>query len=148
LELDGWGSLKQDLINASGLSKDALHVYLGVLLLVAFAIFLRRRLHDPLVWLCVCAAVALNELTDYLHYLNSDPRYVTYTISDSLIDAFNSLAIPALVCLFKLDVRLPVRTSPPPSSRRLNLSEDEPDDSRSRGRSRSRNDSRAHRASY
>lgn len=143
-----WGSFKQDLINATGLSKDALHIYLGVLLLVAFAFCLRRRINDPVAWFCVLAAVVANELADYVHYLGSDHRYVTFTLWDAATDVINSLAIPALICALRPDGRLGLGAPAAAGSRPISGRNDERGDSRSRGHFRSSADRRRSSASF
>ena len=147
--MQDWGSFKQDLINATGLSKDALHIYLGVLLLVAFAFCLRRRINDPVAWLCVLAAVVANEFADYVHYLGSDHRYVTFTLWDAATDVINSLAIPALICALRPDGRLGLGATVSPAAEPVSAPRnDGRGDSRSRGHSRSSADRRRGSASF
>lgn len=59
-----WLLFKDELVRATALSRDALHIHLAVLAQVAAAVLLRRKLGDWLPWLAVFALALLNEAAD------------------------------------------------------------------------------------
>jgi hypothetical protein len=56
--------VKHIFMRATGLSKDALHVYIGLAILIAAAMVLRKRLSSILPWLVVFAIACIGELLD------------------------------------------------------------------------------------
>jgi hypothetical protein len=56
--------VKLAIVSATGLSRDALHVYLGLTVLFAAAIVLRQSLRSVIPWLIVLLAAVLLELGD------------------------------------------------------------------------------------
>src|SRR3546814_1166299 len=59
-----WGPLKTGFEKSVGLSADAIHVHVGVMLLFFFAWVTRRPLHDWRTWLMVFAVELANEIID------------------------------------------------------------------------------------
>lgn len=59
-----WLEAKSFLARTSAVSMDALHVIIGVILFLLFAIFLRRSLASWLPWLAVLLVVVINEMLD------------------------------------------------------------------------------------
>src|SRR3546814_5032740 len=59
-----WGPLKTGFEKSVGLSADAIHVHVGVMLLFFFAWVARRPLHDWRPWLMVFAVELANEIID------------------------------------------------------------------------------------
>src|SRR3546814_21052964 len=59
-----WGPLKTGFEKSVGLSADAIHVHVGVMLLFFFAWVTRRPLHDWRPWLMVFAVELANEIID------------------------------------------------------------------------------------
>ena len=59
-----WLLFKTELVRATALSRDALHIYLGLFAHVAAALLLRRNLGDWLPWLVVLALAVGNEFAD------------------------------------------------------------------------------------
>src|SRR3546814_17215756 len=59
-----WGPLKTGFEKSVGLSADAIHVHVGVMLLFFFAWVTRRPLHDWRPWLMVFAVDLANEIID------------------------------------------------------------------------------------
>src|SRR3546814_17597341 len=57
-----WGPLKTGFEKSVGLSADAIHVHVGVMLLFFFAWVTRRPLHDWRPWLMVFAVELANEI--------------------------------------------------------------------------------------
>lgn len=59
-----WYQAKQFLQRSTGISMDALHVFLGMLALIIFAFLLRRPVSSWLPWSLVLAVTLLNEASD------------------------------------------------------------------------------------
>src|SRR3546814_10345144 len=59
-----WGPLKTGFEKSVGLSADAIHVHVGVMLLIFFAWVTRRPLHEWRSWLMVFAVELANEIID------------------------------------------------------------------------------------
>src|SRR3546814_13185188 len=59
-----WGPMKTGFEKSVGLSADAIHVHVGVMLLFFFAWVTRRPLHDWRPWLMVFAVELANEIID------------------------------------------------------------------------------------
>lgn len=57
-------SLKLEIISATGLSRDALHIYVGLALLIAATCITRKSLGPLSNWLVVLAGASLIELFD------------------------------------------------------------------------------------
>ncbi|CAI8893527.1 hypothetical protein [Pseudomonas soli] len=59
-------SLKLEIISATGLSRDALHIYVGLALLVSASCLTRRSLGSLSSWMVVLAGACLIELFDLM----------------------------------------------------------------------------------
>jgi hypothetical protein len=98
---DAYASLKQGLSAATGASEDLLHVHFGLLIFVAAALLLRRRMHSNwpvgLVW----AFALANEAVDYFA--------TGYALDTSLLDVLNTVVWPTVLHL----VARRRRVSPP-----------------------------------
>lgn len=57
-------AIKLAIVSATGLSKDTLHVYVGLAVFLAAAFVLRRTLRSPLPWLVALVIAALGEIVD------------------------------------------------------------------------------------
>lgn len=57
-------SIKLAIISTTGLSKDALHIYVGLAIFLVAAIVLRKPLRSVVPWLLVLAVVVAGELVD------------------------------------------------------------------------------------
>lgn len=91
-----WFEVKQWLSLGTGLGMDALHVHAGVLLQVAAALLLRRRLSSPLPWLLVLLLVLANEYYDYGHEIWRDRGAQR---AEALRDGWNTMLLPTLILL-------------------------------------------------
>jgi hypothetical protein len=91
-----WGQDKIWLSHVLGLSPDALHVHVSILLMLAAAVVWRRRMDHLLPWATVFVLEALNELLDL-----SAPATAENNIHASLHDVYNTMFLPTiiLVCL-------------------------------------------------
>lgn len=86
--------LKTELSEFFGVSKDALHVHLGLLAFVLAVVLLRKPLASVLPWLCVLALESLNEILDFLRWHNL-PDYFAGTLKDVL----NTMVWPTVFLL-------------------------------------------------
>src|SRR5476649_1210190 len=64
METSAAQAIKLAIVSATGLSKDALHVYVGLFVFLAAALVLRRPLRSPLPWLSAFMVAALGEIVD------------------------------------------------------------------------------------
>lgn len=87
---------KDHLVTLTGLPKDALHVYVGLLVFLGVAIVSRRPLRAWTPWLCVLAAACLGELVDMLDELASVGHW---NRAASLHDLWNTLMWPTVILL-------------------------------------------------
>lgn len=97
IETSAFQSLKLDLIAVLGLSKDALHPHVGLLLLFAAAGLWRRPLRSPWPWLTVLTVALAGELLDRRDDLAS-LGYWRWQVS--LHDLLNTLLWPTLLTLW------------------------------------------------
>lgn len=95
-------SLKLGIISATGLSRDALHIYVGLTLLIAASCITRKSLGSFSSWLVVLAGASLIELFD----LMDDKASLGYwRWGASLHDIANTLFWPTVLvvaCRFRL----------------------------------------------
>lgn len=91
-----WIEFKLYLSQVTHLSKDALHVYSSVLIQLGSAFVLRRSLRSPLPWLCVLAAILLNEGYDLLE---PHKAIEEWQIIGGSKDFLNTMLMPSLLML-------------------------------------------------
>ena len=89
-----WGREKQWLSDVLGLSPDALHVHVSVMIMLIAAIFWRRRIDHALPWLTVLIAELANESLDL-----SAPGNGENTIGASVHDLLNTMFLPTVILL-------------------------------------------------
>ena len=98
---DTYAALKQGMSEATGATEELLHVHFGLLIFVAAALLLRRRMHSNwpvgLVWLFALG----NEAVDYFA--------AGYEVWTSVLDILNTVLWPTIL---HLDARRR-RISPP-----------------------------------
>lgn len=88
-----WATIKTAITVDTGLSRDALHVLVGVSLYLLLAAVLPRRASPWLAWLLVLVAVVANEWADYLH--ETWPGQWRETLKDML----TTMSIPTLLLI-------------------------------------------------
>jgi hypothetical protein len=88
-----WGLLKDTMQETTGLTRDALHIHIGLLIMVGAAWFLGFSRWLILAWLLVVAAAVGNELLDARAALLRDVRP---DISDAVTDIFNTVIWPTV----------------------------------------------------
>jgi hypothetical protein len=64
METSAIQSIKLAIVAATGLSKDALHIYVGLAVFLAAAIVLRKPLRSNVAWLVVVGVAIAGELLD------------------------------------------------------------------------------------
>lgn len=96
MELSGYQMLKFALLWTTGLSRDALHIYVGLGVLLVSAALMRRPLGSLLPWLAVLAAACAGEALD----LRDDLRTMTtWAWQASAHDLWNTLFWPTVLTL-------------------------------------------------
>src|SRR3546814_12667931 len=91
-----WGPLKTGFEKSVGLSADAIHVHVGVMLLFFFAWVTRRPLHDWRPWLMVFAVELANELID----LNQEFGSIERNWNASRHELLHTMFIPNLPVVY------------------------------------------------
>jgi hypothetical protein len=92
--MSGFQELKATIVATTGLSKDALHIYLGLLVLFGVALVLRQSLRSVLPWLAVVLVAVLLELPDMRDDFNSVGHWRWQA---SLHDIVNTLFWPTVL---------------------------------------------------
>jgi hypothetical protein len=90
-----WYQVKLAAIEATGLSRDALHILFGIGGHLLAAIVLRQTLASPLPWLCVLVAEGLNEWWD----LNYEVWLDRPMWPGSLQDMWVTMLVPTLLLI-------------------------------------------------
>ena len=87
-------SLKLGIISATGLSRDALHIYVGLTLLIAASCITRKSLGSLSNWLVVLAGASLIELFDLM---DDKTSFGYWRWGASLHDIANTLFWPTVL---------------------------------------------------
>lgn len=90
-----WGGWKAASERFLGLSSDALHVHVSILLLVFYALATRRRLYHFLPWALVLVTECCNEIID----MNQPYGSVESNWPASRHDIFNTMFLPTVIIL-------------------------------------------------
>lgn len=90
-------SLKTMLSETIGLSKDALHVHLGLFVFLVAVVLLRASPGSWIPWLVLLAFEVLNEVVDLLHE-HGGVRALDFV--EAAKDIINTMLWPTLVVLF------------------------------------------------
>src|SRR5690242_2075688 len=89
-------TIKLAIVAATGLSKDTLHVYVGLATFVFAALLLRKPARSVVPWLFVLGVAILGEIVD----MHEDLRILGYwRWADSLHDIANTLFWPTVLLL-------------------------------------------------
>lgn len=91
-----WLRFKTEIVAYTGLDRDALHIYVSILIQLFAALILRRRLSDWLPWLAVLAASLLNEAGDLNVEIWPDPMMQA---GAAMHDIVNSLILPTALMI-------------------------------------------------
>ncbi|WP_232531787.1 hypothetical protein [Pseudomonas sp. R32] len=88
-------AIKLAVVSATGLSKDALHIYFGMAVFVVLAA-ISKQLRPYLAWSCVLALACLGEIVDW----RNDVQSLGYwRWQASLHDVLNTLFWPSVLTL-------------------------------------------------
>jgi hypothetical protein len=94
-----WGGCKTAVELFLGLSADAMHVHVSILLLLFYALVTRRRLYHPVPWLLVLLTELINEMID----LNQPTGSIESNWPASQHDILNTMFLPTvLIVLLRL----------------------------------------------
>ena len=96
MEISTAQAIKLAIISATGLSRDALHIYFGMAVFVVLTA-MNKRLRPYLAWLCVLAMACLVELVDWHDDLHS---YGYWRWRGSVHDILNTLCWPSVLTFF------------------------------------------------
>ena len=88
-----YNAIKTDLAMFLGISKDALHIHIGLALFFGLVLLLRPRPNSLLPWLGVLAFEIANELFDIFHWYNG--RF-SFEIGDAFKDIVNTMLWPTV----------------------------------------------------
>ena len=91
-----WGSLKDLLVELAGVSKDALHVHIGLIAFFGATFLLKRSAASLLPWLVVLGLELVNEAMD-LFVWGGQPGIAQW--GESLRDLFNTMLWPTVLSL-------------------------------------------------
>lgn len=88
-----YNAIKTNLADLLGITKDALHIHIGLAIFVALIVILRRSPGSVIPWLGVLAFELLNELLDIFHW-HEGAFY--FEIGDAFKDVANTMFWPTL----------------------------------------------------
>lgn len=91
-----YNALKTDLSTLLGISKDALHIHLGLALFIGLVVILRRSPSSWLAWLIVLAFELANELMDFFHW---HAGAWSFELGDSGKDLINTMVWPTVILI-------------------------------------------------
>ena len=91
-----YNALKTEISQALGITKDALHIHLGLAIFLGVAFIFRRPLTSLIPWLALLAFELVNELMDMFHLHNGT---IGFEIGDSVKDVLNTMFWPTIVLL-------------------------------------------------
>lgn len=93
-----WHQAKEWLEHALGLNMDALHVYVGLAILLLAALVLRRPLRSPLPWLVLLLLELGNEYYDWTYEIwPGAERQIQ--LAEGVRDVWNTMAVPTLLLI-------------------------------------------------
>ena len=90
-----WEQIKAALSAATGLERDALHIYAAILIQLAVAAVTRRTVASPLPWLVVFILAVGNEGID----IHGDGLVEPWEPAAGLHDIVNTMILPSLILL-------------------------------------------------
>lgn len=89
-----YNALKTDLADWLGITKDALHIHIGLAIFVGLLVLLKRSPASLVPWLGVLGFELVNELMDIFHWHAGS---FSFEVGDSLKDIANTMAWPTIV---------------------------------------------------
>lgn len=91
-----YNALKTDIAVLLGISKDALHIHIGLAIFFGLVVVLRRSPSSILPWLGVVAFELVNELMDVFHWHQGA---FSFEVGNSLKDVVNTMIWPTVALL-------------------------------------------------
>lgn len=91
-----YNAIKTEVAGILGMTKDALHIHLGLAIFFGLVILLRRSPASLIPWLGVLAFELVNELMDIFHWHGGG---FSFEVGDSLKDVLNTMAWPTVALL-------------------------------------------------
>jgi hypothetical protein len=91
-----YNALKTELSELLGITKDALHIHIGLAIFLGVALVFRRSLASWIPWLALLAFELANELMDIFHLHGGA---IGFEMGDSLKDILNTMFWPTVVLL-------------------------------------------------
>ena len=91
-----YNALKTQLSELLSITKDALHIHIGLAIFLGAALIFRRSLASWLPWLALLAFEFANELMDIFHFHGGA---IGFEVGDSLKDILNTMFWPTVVLL-------------------------------------------------
>lgn len=88
-----YNAIKTDLATFLGISKDALHIHIGLAIFFGLVLLFRRQPNSLLPWLGVLAFEIVNELFDIFHWHNGG---FSFEIGGVLKDIVNTMVWPTV----------------------------------------------------
>ena len=89
-------SLKEAVVTLTGLSKDALHIHVGLTVYLLTALLLRRPLSSAVPWLAVVAVALAGETIDARDALRASGEW---SVAAAVHDLANTLLWPTVLML-------------------------------------------------
>jgi len=93
-----WLEIKVWLESATGLDRDALHIYCALAIQLFLSLFFRRALGSPWPWIAVLVVASVNEYFDYQGVGDSESS-VLYFKAEAYHDMWNTMAAPTILML-------------------------------------------------
>lgn len=89
-----YNALKTQLAELLGVTKDALHIHIGLAIFLGVALVFRRSLASWIPWLALLAFELVNELMDIFHIHEG---VIGFEVGDSMKDVLNTMFWPTVV---------------------------------------------------
>ncbi|VAV97893.1 hypothetical protein MNBD_ALPHA04-816 [hydrothermal vent metagenome] len=93
-----WYEIKVWLADITGLDRDSLHIYAGLLIQLAVALVTRRSVAHPLPWLTVLFAASINEFSDYSNMSPVESFFEPF-MRELISDIANTMAFPTILLI-------------------------------------------------
>lgn len=91
-----YNALKTQLAELLGVTKDALHIHIGLAIFLGVALVFRRSLASWIPWLALLAFELVNELMDIFHIHEG---VIGFEVGDSMKDVLNTMFWPTVVLI-------------------------------------------------
>lgn len=89
-----YNALKTQLSEVLGITKDALHIHIGLAIFLGVALVFRRSLASWIPWLALLTFELANELMDIFHLHQGT---IGFEVGDSVKDILNTMFWPTVV---------------------------------------------------